>query len=328
MEYQELGSSGIKVSEVCLGTWTMGKGGWVGVEDEESIKTIHTALDQGINFIDTAQAYGFGHSEELIGKALKGRREEAIVCSKAAHSWDKEGNWILDCSYDFMMRSVEAGLKRMQTDYFDVYLVHDYNPEVPLSETIGALAKLKDQKVIRAVGVSRFDVPQLKEAGEYVELSAGQYPLNIYERYFDDIYLAEKDLMKPIEPVLEYCQENNIGIMAYGAVGKGLLAGRFNGEEVFPEGDNRRNNPWFKGEEFKDRVEAVEKMRPIAEKYGKTLAQLASNWVLCQPGVTSFLIGVRSPEQVKDNAGSSGWRLDQEGLEKIEKIAADIKLKY
>lgn len=325
MEYHELGSSGIKVSEVCLGTWTIGGKQWIGVDDEKSIETIHTALDSGINFIDTAHAYGHGHAEKIIGEALKGRRKEAVICTKVAYRWDANGSY-LDCSYDFIMRYVEAGLKRLQTDYIDVYLVHDYNPAVPLSETMGAMAKLLDEKVIRAVGVSRFDVPQLKEAGEYVKLDVGQYDLSIFKQDFTLIF---GEPMRPTKPVMEYCLENNIGIMGYGAVAKGLLAGRFSGNETFPEGDwARHHSSWFQGKEFRDRVEAVQKMKPIAKKYGKTLAQIAINWVLCQPGITTALVGARSPGQVKDNAGASGWKLESEDLEKIEEIMADIKLKY
>jgi len=136
------------------------------------------------------------------------------------------------------------------------------------------------------------------------------------------------DSMRPIEPVMEYCSENNIGIMAYGAVGKGLLAGRFKGDETFPRDDIRSALNWFKGKEFKERVEAVKKMKPLAEKYGKTLAQLATNWVLCQQGVTSALVGARNPEQVKDNASAAGWKLKQEDLKEIDKIVSGTRDKY
>ena len=166
------------------------------------------------------------------------------------------------------------------------------------------MAKLLDEKIVRAVGVSRYDVPQLEQAGKLVQLDAGQYPLNAFERDFG--MHPGVAAYRPITPVLDYCERNNMGVMAYGAVVKGLLAGRFDGTETFPEGDPRSRNKMFQGEEFKKRVKAVEKMRPIAEKHGKTLAQLAINWNLCQPGVSTALVGARSPAQVRDNAGGSG----------------------
>ena len=265
MDCRELGSSGIKVSEVCLGTWTIGAESWVGVNDEESIETIRTAIDLGMNFIDTAHAYGLGHAERIIGEALKGRREQAVICTKVATRWDEEGNRYPDCSYDFIMQAVQNGLERLQTDYIDVYLVHYYRPQVPLEETMGAMAKLLEKKIVRAVGVSRYDVPQLEQAGKLVQLDAGQYPLNAFER---DFYMHPGvAAYRPITPVLDYCERNNIGVMAYGAVVKGLLAGRFDGTETFPEGDPRSRNKMFQGEEFKKWVKAVEKMRPIAEKH-------------------------------------------------------------
>lgn len=326
MDYRELGSSGIQVSEVCLGTWTIGAESWVGVNDEESIETIRTAIDLGMNFIDTAHAYGLGHAERIIGEALKGRREQAVICTKVATRWDEEGTRYPDCSYDFIMQAVEDGLERLQTDYVDVYLVHYYYTKVPIKETMRAMARLLDEKVVRAVGVSRYDVPQLEEARKYVELNVGQYDLSIFQRHFSYQTPPDPDRpVRPIAPVLDYCRVNNIGVMGYGAVAKGLLAGRFDGTETFPEGDPRSRNKMFQGEEFKKRVKAAEKMRPIAEKHGKTLAQLAINWNLCQPGVTTALVGARSPAQVRDNAGGSGWRLKQEDLEEIERIVAHIE---
>jgi aryl-alcohol dehydrogenase-like predicted oxidoreductase len=187
MHYRNLGSSGIKVSEVCLGTWTIGAEGWTGVKDDESIETVNTALDVGMNFIDTAHAYGLGHAETVIGEALKGRRDEAVICTKAGTRWDEQGVRYPDCSYDFIMQAVEDALKRLQTDYIDAYLVHYYRPEVPHEETIGAMKKLLDQKVIRVVGVSRYDVSQLEEAGKIVSLDAGQYPLSLFEQ--DTFYM-------------------------------------------------------------------------------------------------------------------------------------------
>ncbi len=313
MEYRQLGSSGIKVSEVSLGSWVMGKVGWGEVCDDDSIAAIRTAMDIGMNFIDTAHTYGHGHSENLIGQALEGRREEAVICTKVVNRWDEiENTWVVDCSYDSIMREVQKGLERLRTDYIDVYLIHNYDPNVPIKETMRALQKLLDDKVVRAVGVSRYNLQQLEKAAGCIELHAAQYPFNIMRR-------------REIAPLMKFCREKNIGIMAYASLAKGLLSGKFSGTETFPETDNRHGNPMFQGIEFEKRSKAVEKMRPIAEKYGKTLAQLAINWSLCQPGVTTALVGARKPEQVKDNAGASGWRLTADDLAEIEYLTTQIK---
>jgi len=313
MEYQELGKSGIKVSEVSLGTWTISGGNWGKTDDEESIEVIRTAVDIGMNYIDTAHAYGRGHSEELIGRALKDRRKDAVICTKVVNRWDEaEQKMVTDCSYDSIMREFEKGLKRLQTNYVDVYLIHSFDPNVPIKETMRALRKLQDEKVVKAVGVSRYNIDQLKEAADNIRIDVVQYPMNIFRR-------------KEISPLLDYCHEENISVMAYAALAKGLLTGKFNGTETFPDNDNRSRNPMFQGGEFKKRVEAVERIRSIAEKHGKTLAQLAVNWNLCQPAVATALVGARTPNQVKDNAGGSGWRLAPEDLEEIEGIVADLE---
>lgn len=289
----------------------MGGKFWGEVHDEESIEAVKAALDVGMNFIDTAHSYGRGHSEEIIGQALKGRREEAVICTKVSGWWDGD-DYVYDCSYDAIMRLVEEGLKRLQTDYLDLYLIHDYDPKVPIKETMGALQKLKDEKVIRAVGVSNYGLKKLEEASKHIELHAGEYHLNMFKR---EQFLA----------IQEFCCKKNIGIMAFAPLAKGLLSGKFNGSEIFPANDNRSNNNWFKGEEFKKRVELVEKMKPIAAKHGKSMTQLAINWNLCQSGVISSLIGARNAEQVRENAGGSGWKLDPEDLLTIEELVINIQ---
>jgi aryl-alcohol dehydrogenase-like predicted oxidoreductase len=173
------------------------------------------------------------------------------------------------------------------------------------------MERLLQDGVVRAVGVSRYNLKQLAEAQSCVPLHAVEYPLNILRR-------------SEIAPILPFCREHNIGIMAYAPLFKGLLTGKFNGNETFPESDNRHRNLAFQGEAFKQRVAAVEKMRPIAARYGKTLAQMAINWNLCQPGVTTALVGAKRVEQVIDNAGGSGWRLTREDLDEIDRIASEL----
>jgi aryl-alcohol dehydrogenase-like predicted oxidoreductase len=312
MEYRPLGTSDIKVSAVCLGTWAIGGQNWGDVDDENSIAAIRRALDVGMTFIDTADIYGKGHSEKIVGQAIQGRREEAIIATKVGNRWDDEGNQWTDCSYDYILQAVEDSLERLGTDYLDVYLIHKPDPSVPIEETMRALAKLYDEGVTRAVGVSRYNREQIEEAQSHITLHAAQYPLNIFRR-------------SEITPILPFCREHNIGMMAYAPLSKGLLTGKFDEDTEFPENDLRSRSPIFQGQAFKERLEAVEALKPIAKRHDKTLAQLAINWNLCQPGVTTALTGAKRPDQVEENAGGAGWRLTPEDLGEIEQIVADIE---
>lgn len=312
MEYRELGTSGIQVSAVCLGTWAIGGENWGQVDDDDSIAAIRKALDVGMTFIDTADIYGKGHSETIVGRAVKGRRQEAIIATKVANRWNDKGEQWRDCSYDYIMEAVQASLKRLQTDYIDVYLIHAPDPSTPIPETMRALEKLLQDGVVRAVGVSRYNRAQIEEAQSCITLHAAQYPLNILRR-------------SEITPILPFCREQNIGMMAYAPLSKGLLTGKFSVDTEFAENDLRRNSVVFQAEAFRKRLAAVEAFKPIAKKHGVSLAQLAINWNLCQPGVTTALTGAKRPDQVAENAGGAGWRLDEADLAEIERIVADIE---
>jgi aryl-alcohol dehydrogenase-like predicted oxidoreductase len=299
------------VSAVSLGTWAIGGQGWGEVRDRESIAAIHEALDVGMTYIDTAHIYGQGHSEEIVGQAIEGRRQEVILCTKVFKHWNEQGEVWGDCSYDAIMRAVQAALKRLRTDYIDVYLIHNYDANTPIPETMRALEKLLQEGVVHAVGVSRYSLEQLAEAQRCIPLHAVQYPLNMLRR-------AE------IAPILPFCREHKIGVMAYAPLSKGLLTGKFDATTTFSEDDNRSRNAVFSGEAFARRLAAVERLGPIAAKYDKTLAQLAINWNLCQVGVTTALTGAKRPEQVRENAGGAGWRIGQQDLDEIEQIVAGL----
>jgi len=311
MEYRPLGKSGLEVSAVCLGTWAIGGLGWGAVNDEESIAAIRKAIDVGMTFIDTADVYGKGHSEEIIGQAIEGRREEVVIATKVASRWNEQAKAWTGCGYDYIMQAVQASLKRLQTDYIDVYIIHHPDPDTPIQETMRAMEKLLQDGIVRAVGVSRYNREEIEEAQKCLQLHVAQYPLNMLRR-------------KEITPILPFCCEHDVGVMAYAPLSKGLLTGKFDATTRFPENDNRSKNPIFQGEAFKRRLEAVVQLRPIAAKYGKTLAQLAINWTLCQPGVTTALTGAKRPEQVIDNAGGAGWRIGQGDLEEIEEIVSGL----
>jgi aryl-alcohol dehydrogenase-like predicted oxidoreductase len=264
-----------------------------------------------MTFIDTAHIYGFGHSEEIVGQALEGRRQEAIICTKVHSHWNEQGERWADCSYDAIMRAFEAALKRLRTDTIDVYLMHNYDPKTPISESMRALAKLLQEGAVRAVGVSRYNLEQLQEAQRCLPLHAVQYPLSMLRR-------------GEIAPLLPFCREHNIGVMAYAPLAKGLLTGKFEAGTTFPESDGRSRNAMFQGEAFQARLAAVEQLKPIAARYDKTLAQLAIAWTRCQPGVTTALTGAKRPEQVEENAGGAGWQIRQEDLDAIEAIVGGL----
>jgi aryl-alcohol dehydrogenase-like predicted oxidoreductase len=264
-----------------------------------------------MTFVDTAHIYGNGHSEEIVGKAIEGRRQEVILCTKVYKHWNEAGEVWGDCSYDAIMRAVQAGLKRLRTDYIDVYLIHNFDANTPIPETMRALEKLLQDGTVRAVGVSRYNLEQLTEAQSCLPLHAVQYPLNMLRR-------AE------IAPILPFCREHKIGVMAYAPLSKGLLTGKFSVATTFAEDDNRSQSTIFQGQAFAERLAAVQRLRPIAAKYGKTLPQLAINWTLCQPGVTSALTGAKRPDQVRDNAGGAGWRIAPGDLEEIDQIVAGL----
>lgn len=311
MEYRLLGKSGLSVSAISIGAWAIGGENWGEVNDQDSIAALQKALELGFTFIDTADIYGKGHSEKVVGRAIEGSRKDVIVATKVANRWNEQGEVWPDCSYDYIMQAVQDSLKRLKTDYIDVYLIHRHDPNTPISETMRALEKLLQDGVVRAVGVSRYNREQLEEAQKCIELHVAQYPLNILRR-------------KEITPILPFCREHNIGMMAFAPLSKGLLSGKFSVNTSFPENDLRSQDATFQGEGFKKRLGAVEQLKPIAKKYGKTLAQLAINWSLCQSGVSTALVGVKKPEQVNENVGGTGWKIEQEDLDKIETIVKGL----
>lgn len=209
MAYRPLGTSGLKVSAVSIGTWAIGGENWGEVNDQDSVAAIREALDVGMTFIDTADIYGKGHSEEIVGRAIEGRRQEALIATKVANRWNEKGEVWPDCSYDYIMQAVQASLKRLKTDYIDVYIIHRPDPGTPIAETMRALEKLLQDGIVRAVGVSRYNREQIEEAQQCLQLHVAQYPLNILRR-------------REITPILPFCRQHDVGVMAYAPLSKGL----------------------------------------------------------------------------------------------------------
>ncbi|HHW23709.1 MAG TPA: aldo/keto reductase [Clostridiaceae bacterium] len=302
MDYRRMGNSDIFLSEVSLGCWVMGGDYWGGADDNDSIGAIIEAVENGVNFIDTAEIYGRGRSEEIVGKALKGRRSKAVISSKV---------WKTHMRYDDVKKACEDSLRRMQTDYIDVYFIHYPNDEVDIGETMSAMLDLKKEGKIREIGLSNFSMTQMEEA-----LKAGRYEV-IQPCYSLLWRFIEED-------IVPYCIENNIGIVAYSPIAQGILTGKFTKDWEFKTGDNRKSTPLFQPGLFEECLSVADALKPYAQRHGKTQGQVAINWVTSQPGITSAIVGARNAAQMKENMGAAGWRLSRQELAEIDKIGRRV----
>ncbi|WP_028978807.1 aldo/keto reductase [Sporocytophaga myxococcoides] len=296
------------VSRIGLGTWAMGGWMWGGSIEQESIDTIVKAVDLGVNLIDTAPVYGFGFSEEVVGKALKkiNNRSEIVISTKCGLEW-KEGKVFRNASRERINKEVGDSLKRLRTDYIDIYYVHWPDSLVSLEETGEAMYDLFKSGKILSVGVSNFNTDQMLEFGSHSPIHFSQPPYNIFER---DIEKEE----------LPYCLENNIFLMTYGAICRGLLSGKLNIKSAFKGDDLRKADPKFREPRFRQYLDAVTKLNQFAEEcYGKTAAELAIKWIL-QNGVSIALLGARTPDQLSIYKNISGWKITSEDFKRIDGI--------
>lgn len=306
MQTRRLGQSDLEITVITFGCWQAGKDSWTGVTDEDSIATMRAALDAGINFFDTAEGYGNGHSERVLAQALEGRRDEVLIATKTN-----------SLSADGLTKACEKSLERLNTDRIDLYQIHwpsgTWGGEiVPLEETLGAMLKLQQAGKIRALGVSNFDSAQIKEALQHARIDSLQPPYSLLWRAYED------------NNTFQTCIENEIGIISYSSIAQGLLTGKFNTQNRPADSDNRSKNLLFKDPHFGKALEAVEQLRPIADKHNATLAQLATAWVLAQPGMTSAIVGARTPEQITDIAGAAKIELSSEDLQQMETIGRAV----
>ena len=302
MEKRSLGTSGIKITPILMGTWQAGKAQWVGIEDAETIKAIRAAFDAGITTIDTAEVYGKGHSEQIVAQALSDVRSQVEYATKVFANHLK---------YDSVIEACEGSLKNLNTDYIDLYQIHwpsgAFNSEiVPIEETMSALNELKQQGKIRAIGVSNFSRTQLEEASQYGRIDSLQPPYSLFWRY------VEKDAMS-------YCIENNISILAYSPLAQGLLTGKFERGHKFAPEDNRSKNKLFQGENYERAQQALDKLRPIADRHQVSLANLALAWLIAQPQ-TNAIVGARNAEQAAANALAATLQLSPDELKEIDGI--------
>jgi aryl-alcohol dehydrogenase-like predicted oxidoreductase len=307
MEFAEIPGTALKVSRVAIGTWAIGGWMWGGSDEAESVATIRAALTHGINVIDTAPVYGFGRSEEIVGKAVAdGLRQHVILATKVGLEW-QGGKITRNASRARIMSEIEDSLRRLRTDYIDIYQVHWADKLVPMEETAGAMRDLYAQGKIRAIGVSNFSVKQMEQFRRTAPLHVLQPPYNLFEREIE----AE---------ILPYCRKHDIAMLGYGALCRGLLSGRMRADTKFQGDDLRRNDPKFQQPRFTQYLAAVVRLDRFAqERYGKRLIDLAVRWMLDQ-GISSALWGARHPDQLQPVEGVMGWSLDAFAKAKIDRI--------
>jgi len=310
IETIRFGKTDLQVSPLVLGTWVTGGWAWGGSDEKESLAAILRALELGIDFIDTAPVYGFGKSEQVVGKALKEwGRQKVVVATKCGLEWDAQERTRRNSSPQRIMQEVDDSLKRLGADCIDLYQIHWPDPAIAFEDSMKTLLKVQELGKIRYIGVSNFDRDRLQEIMQHGTIYSLQPPYNMFERE------AEKEL-------LPFCMENGIATLAYGGLCRGLLTGKFKGDERFPKGDLRDSDPKFKPDQFKKYVSAVDEIKPIAASYGKSPAQFALRWALHQPGITCVIAGARTPKQSEDNAGACGWTIKPEDLRKVDEILA------
>jgi aryl-alcohol dehydrogenase-like predicted oxidoreductase len=307
-EFVNIPDTPLKVSRVALGTWAIGGWMWGGTDDLESEVTIRTAVGRGVNIIDTAPAYGFGRSEEIVGKALAdgGLRKRVHIATKTGLEW-KDGKVFRNASRARIFKEVEDSLRRLRTDYIDIYQVHWPDPQVNIEETAAAMRSLYEQGKIRAIGVSNFSVEQMDQFRAVAPLHVLQPPYNLFER------AAEAEL-------LPYCREHGIATFGYGALCRGLLSGRMRLDTAFDGDDLRRTDPKFQPPRFAQYLSAVAQLDRLAQaRFGKRVIHLAVRWMLDQ-GVSTALWGARQAGQLQPVDEVSGWRLDTAAKSEIDRI--------
>lgn len=309
MEKVRFGQTDLEVSVLVLGTWVTGGWAWGDADDAQSLRAILRALELGINFIDTAPVYGFGRSERIVGQALKEwrARDGVVIATKCGLEWDEKENIRRNASPARIRQEIDQSLERLGVERIDLYQIHWPDSKIHLETSMETMLKLQDAGKIRYIGVSNFNREQIMACQSVGQVYSLQPPYNLFERE------SEKDL-------LPFCQANGIASMAYGGLCRGLLTGKFSGEETFPRGDLRRADPKFKPDRFRQYVKAVDQLKKVAEKYHKSVAQFALRWVLQQPGITTVLAGARTAAQVEENVGVTGWQIQPEDLEAVEKI--------
>jgi len=325
MRYRPLGASGIQASVVGFGAWAIGGWLWGGQEEKAAVRAVQAALDAGIDLIDTAPAYGLGASEQVIGKAIAGRRDKVVLATKCGLTWHTARGTLFFEEFgkpvhkflgpDSIRTELEDSLRRLKTDRIDLYQTHWQDSTTPNDATMAELVRLKEQGKIRAIGVSNVTVEQLAAYRKDGEVASVQEKYSMLDRGH------EKDL-------LPYCREHNVAFLAYSPLAQGLLTGKVGLRRRFRGDDQRRGHPRFSAENRAKVVALLKEFQPVAERHGVSLTQLAIAWTVAQPGVTHALVGARKPGQAGENARGGEVALTAADLKAmsaaLRRCAADI----
>ena len=307
MDRVRLGMTDLHVSPICFGTWQIG-GDWGGFDEHEAVVAIRHALELGVNIFDTAQAYGFGASEWLLGRALapelRARRDEVVIATKGGLRPNGDGI-VRDASPAWLRSGVEQSLQELGVDHIDLYQLHWPDPEVPVAETAGALQELVDEGKIRHVGVSNFDAKQMAAFARTRPVETLQPPYHLFRRSIE----AE---------VLPYCAEHDIGVLFYGPLAHGLLTGAIDEETTFEASDWRAASPLFGGDALRRNVEAVRRLQQLATGLGVSVSALAIAWTLAHPAVNVAIVGARHASHIEDSVSAAQLRLDEVDLAEID----------
>jgi aryl-alcohol dehydrogenase-like predicted oxidoreductase len=319
MQKRQLGNTDLELTTVGLGTWAIGgpwQFGWGPQDDNEAIAAILKALELGISWVDTAPAYGLGHSEELVGKALKQTKVKPFIATKCGLLWNEKKEKVPCLKKESIRKECEASLRRLGVETIDLYQMHWPEPEKDIEEAWEEMARLAKQGKVRYNGVSNFNAEQLKRIQKITPVASLQPPYSMLHREAED-------------ELLGYCAANNIGVVAYSPMQRGLLTGKFSQERLsgLALDDHRRRSPEFHEPQFTATLQLVDQLKPIAERNGKTLAQLAIAWVLRRPEVTAAIVGARRPAQIEETAPASDFNLSREDIEEIELLLAERQKK-
>jgi aryl-alcohol dehydrogenase-like predicted oxidoreductase len=311
MEMRILGNSNLQITRIGVGAWAIGGGGWTWSwgpqDDEKSIAAINQALELGINWIDTAAVYGLGHSEEVVGRAVKGRNSRPYIFTKCERIWDAKGNIGGSLKAESIRRECEASLRRLQVDMIDLYQIHWPEPDADIEEAWTEMARLKEEGKVKFIGVSNFSVPQMRRAMKIAPITSLQPPYSILAREVE-------------EDILPFCMRNNIGVIVYSPMYSGLLSGAMTRERIakFSPDDWRRRDQNFKEPNLSRNLRVVELLREVGKRHGRTPGEVAIAWTLHHDAVTGAIVGVRSPEQVRGIIGAAQFRLNNKEVLEIE----------
>jgi len=328
MEYRRLGKSEIDVSVIAFGAWAIGGWLWGGADEADAIKAIEAAIDAGVTTIDTAPVYGFGRSEEIVAKAVAGKRDKVQLLTKYGLLWDSDRGQVRWQTTDLQGRPVtirrnsarrsvieecERSLKRLGTDHIDLYQCHWPDSDTPVEETMSAIAELIEAGKVRASGVSNFNIDEMAATHAVVPLASSQPPYSMVNRGIE-------------ADVLPWCIDHDIAVIPYSPLQRGLLTGKFKPNHKFAKGDHRADNAFFRPANIRKINALLDELRPIAAAHDATLTQLAICWTIHQPGITAALVGARNPAQVAENVRAAELKLSDEEMQRINDLLDALEL--